>query len=70
MADLIFSRSLYTEDAVRAAAAAYAEVCPIAIETRNDDVIARFPADGVDPSIVDSFANHALFETIVSRKTS
>lgn len=65
VADLSFSRSLYSESALRAAATAYAGVCTITIEPQNNDFVARF-AEGTDTAIVDAFANHALFETIIA----
>jgi hypothetical protein len=63
MAELRFSRSLYTEAAVRAAAEAYAGLCSIAVEMQPDEIVAVL-GDGVDQSVADAFANHALFETI------
>ncbi len=73
MAPLSFHRSLYPVDAVQSAVAAYAELATFAVDVGHDrttvtitDVDADF-ADQAD-EFADSFCNHALFETIRSRR--
>lgn len=68
---LIFSRSLYAEDAVRAAADAYANLARLEvvghasdIELRVSDIDAEF-----GPSLLDEIANHALYETVQQVRT-
>jgi hypothetical protein len=62
-------RSLYAAEAVQAAAAAYAELARIEIQDADheftvamDDIDADYA--GHEEELADSFANHALFETI------
>jgi hypothetical protein len=71
-----FHRSLYREDALRAAAAAYDELLSVEIASREHEFLASFtaaPGDApagaaaglaADPELVDAFCNHVLFETI------
>ena len=65
MARITFDRSLYTPEAVEAAAAAYAEYADI--ERSGDAVVAVVGAvTGGDPETIEnSFCNLALQETIV-----
>ena len=67
MARITFDRSLYTPEAVEAAAAAYAEYADIALERSGDAVVAVVGAvTGGDPETIEnSFCNLALQETIV-----
>ena len=67
MARITFDRSLYTPEAVEAAAAAYAEYADIALERSGDAVIAVIDAvtGGDRQTIENSFCNLALQETIV-----
>ena len=67
MGRITFDRSLYTPEAVEAAAAAYAEYAEIALERSGDAVIAVIGAvTGSDrETIENSFCNLALQETIV-----
>jgi hypothetical protein len=67
LGQISFDRSLYTPDAVEAAAAAYAEYAEIALEASGDAVIAVIGAvtGGDRETIENSFCNLALQETIV-----
>ena len=67
MGRITFHQSLYTPEAVEAAAAAYAEYADIALERSGDEVVAVIGAvTGGDPQTVEhSFCNLALQETIV-----
>ena len=67
MGRITFDRSLYTPDAVEAAAAAYAEYAEIALEHSGDALVAVVGAvTGADrETIENSFCNLALQETIV-----
>ena len=67
MGRITFDRSLYTPEAVEAAAAAYAEYAEIALERSGDAVVAVVGAvTGGDPQTIEnSFCNLALQETIV-----
>jgi hypothetical protein len=67
MARITFDRSLYTPEAVEAAAAAYAGYADIALEHAGDTIIAVVGAvtDGDRQTIENSFCNLALQETIV-----
>ncbi len=67
MSQIIFDRSLYTPEAVEAAAAAYAEYADITLERSGDAVIATISAvsGGDRETIEHSFCNHALQETVV-----
>jgi hypothetical protein len=67
MGRLTFDRSLYTPEAVEAAAAAYAEYAEIALERSGDAVVAVVGAvtGGDRQTIENSFCNLALQETIV-----
>jgi hypothetical protein len=64
---ITFDRSLYTPDAVEAAAAAYAEYADITLEASGDAVIAVVgEVRGHDrETIAHSFCNLALQETVV-----
>ena len=60
------ARALYAEDAVRAAADAYANLAKLEVvahaadlELRVSDIDAEF-----GPSLLDEIANHALYETV------
>ena len=67
MSQITFDRSLYTPDAVEAAALAYAEYADIALERSNEAVIAAVGAvRGADRALIEhSFCNLALQETVV-----
>ena len=67
MSRITFDRSLYTPEAVEAAAAAYAEYADIAIERENDAVIADVGAvRGAERDLIEhSFCNLVLQETVV-----
>lgn len=67
MSRITFDRSLYTPDAVAAAATAYADWADITLETENDAVIADVGAvRGADREMVEhSFCNLVLQETVV-----
>ena len=67
MGRITFDRSLYTPEAVEAAAAAYAEFAEIALEHAGDTIVAVVGAvtGGDSQTIENSFCNHALQETIV-----
>ncbi len=67
MSRITFDRSLYTPDAVEAAAVAYAEYADIAIERSSDAVIAVVgDVRGADRETIEhSFCNLALQETVV-----
>jgi hypothetical protein len=67
MSRITFDRSLYTPDAVAAAATAYAEYADITVEAANDAVIADVGAvRGADRDLVEhSFCNLVLQETVV-----
>ena len=69
MADqtLTFSRSLYRLDGIEAAAVAYAELATITVTDGEDEIVVAFAAPHPDlpaDQLLDSFSNHALFETI------
>ena len=67
MGRIIFDRSLYTLEAVEAAAAAYAGYAEVALEHAGDTIVAVVGAvtGGDRQTIENSFCNHALQETIV-----
>jgi len=67
MGRITFDRSLYSPDAVAAAAAAYAEYAEIALERSGDAVIAVVGAvtGGDRRTVESSFCNLALQETVV-----
>jgi len=67
MNQISFDRSLYTSDAVEAAAAAYADHADIALERSGDAVVAVVGAvRGADRETIEhSFCNLALQESIV-----
>jgi hypothetical protein len=67
MGRITFDRSLYTSDAVEAAAAAYAEYAEIAVEHSGDAIVAVVGGvtGGDRQTIENSFCNFALQETIV-----
>ncbi|MEO6027418.1 MAG: HxsD-like protein [Candidatus Binatia bacterium] len=67
MGQITFDRSLYTTDAVEAAAAAYAEYADIALEQSSDTVVAVVGAvRGHDRDTIEhSFCNLVLQETVV-----
>lgn len=66
---LSFSRSLYRVDAVEAAAAAYGPVAPVVVTVAGSDIVATFepPLPDID-DLLDAFANHALYETVVRER--
>jgi len=70
MGRITFDRSLYSPEAVEAAAAAYADYAEIALERSGDAVVAVVVAvAGRDPETVEhSFSNLVLQETIVRRR--
>ncbi len=65
---LVFARSLYSPDAVRAATAAYAELASFELQVSAEaiEVIISEPDESVADVLLDEFCNHALHETIVS----
>ena len=69
---LHLSAYLYREDAVRTAAAAYAEIATIEVAASADEIcvtLACAPSfDGTPGELRDSFANHALYETVVAER--
>jgi hypothetical protein len=67
MGRITFDRSLYSPDAVEAAAAAYAEYADIALERAGDTVVAVIGdvRGGDREAIEHSFCNFALQETVV-----
>jgi hypothetical protein len=67
MSRITFDRSLYTPEAVEAAAAAYAEYAEIALEQAGDATVAVVGnVTGGDRQLIEhSFCNLALQETIV-----
>ena len=67
MGRITFDRSLYSPEAVEAAAAAYAGYAEIALEHTGDTIVAVVSAvtGGDRQTIENSFCNHALQETIV-----
>ncbi len=72
MGRITFDRSLYTPDAVEAAAAAYADYAEITLERSGDAVIAVVGAvSGADRETIEhSFCNLALQETVVRMRRS
>lgn len=67
MGRITFDRSLYSPEAIEAAAAAYAEYAEIALERSGDSVVAVVGAvaGGDRQTVEHSFCNLALQETIV-----
>ena len=67
MGRITFDRSLYSPEAVEAAAAAYAGYAEIALEHTGDTIVAVVGAvsGGDRQTIENSFCNRALQETIV-----
>ena len=67
---LRFSRSLYREDAVHAAAKAYAELAKFEIEVGESAIAVRLSAIRTEheDELVGSFCNHVLFETILRER--
>ncbi len=65
---IVFSRSLYAPEAVRAAAAAYGELASFELQVSAEaiEVVITEPDESVADVLVDEFCNHALHETIVS----
>lgn len=61
-----FTRSLYTPEAVEAAARAYADLARVEVTVGDHEVVAVLhEPDTRVPDLADHFANHALHETIV-----
>lgn len=72
MSQITFDRSLYSPEAVAAAAAAYADYADIVLE-RSNDVVTAVVGDvrGADRATVEhSFCNLALQETVVRMRRS
>lgn len=66
---LDFSRSLYSEEGVRAATQAWAEVARFSVSVTGDEIIVTVNATSGDlEALRDEFCNHALFETISRRQ--
>jgi len=67
MGRITFERSLYSPEAVEAAAAAYAEYAEITLERSGDAVVAVVGAvtGGDRRTVESSFCNFALQETVV-----
>jgi len=65
-----FDSTLYSQEAVRAAAEAYAEVATIELSEDSGSITAAISATAdYDPAtIAHAFANHALHETIARRR--
>ncbi len=57
------SRSLYTPEAVRAAALAYAALAEIVVEEQGD-ILRVTVSQPRRPDVVDHLLNHCLFETV------
>ena len=72
MRRITFDRSLYTPEAVEAAAAAYADYADIALEREGDTVVAVVGdvRGGDRDAIEHSFCNLALQETVVRMRRS
>ena len=70
MSRITFDRSLYTPDAIEAAAVAYAEYADIEIERSGDATVAVVgDVRGSDRETIEhSFCNLALQETVVRRR--
>jgi hypothetical protein len=67
---ITFDRSLYSPEAVDAAAQAYADHATIAVTPGPDAVVAEL-SDAVDldpQTVAHAFANHVLYETIARRR--
>ena len=60
-----FSRSLYRQEAIEAAVAAYGALAQLALEVHENDFTVSI--DNIDERVadrlVDAFCNHALYET-------
>ncbi len=67
---VFFDKSLYSLDAVEAAAAAYAEHAKIAVTAAQDSVEAVISDSGEYDlaTIAHAFSNHVLHETIALRR--
>ena len=67
---ITFDRSLYSPDAVEAAAEAYAEYAKIAVSPGTDAIVAEVSDTGdLDPqTVAHAFCNHVLHETIARRR--
>lgn len=67
MSRITFDRSLYTPEAIEAAAAIYADYADIALEPANDAVVAVVgDVRGAERDLVEhSFCNFVLQETVV-----
>ena len=66
MSQISFHRSLYSSDAVEAAATAYAEYAQITLERSGDEVVANVgDVTGDRATIENAFCTLALQETIV-----
>ena len=67
---IVFARSLYSPAAVRAAAAAYAELATIELQVADDtiEVTLSDPDPALADVVADEFCNHALHETILGRR--
>ena len=67
---LLFSLSLYREDAVHAAAQAYAGLASFEIEVVDSSIAVRLSGirPGHEEELVGSFCNHVLFETILRER--
>ncbi|MBW2459214.1 MAG: hypothetical protein JRI68_32250 [Deltaproteobacteria bacterium] len=67
---IVFARSLYAPEAVRAAAQAYADLCTIELSVLTDSIEVTFsdPDESVADVLVDEFCNHALHETILGQR--
>lgn len=64
---LRFARSLYARDAVDRAAAAYAGLMNTKVVEEGDDLVVRVDEETTS-EVLDSFANHVLFETVRLRQ--
>jgi hypothetical protein len=68
--EIAFHRSLYSPEAVAAAAAAYAEHAQIELTETADAIVVKLSGVvGHDPqTVANAFCNHVLYETIVRRR--
>ena len=64
---IVFSRTLYTAEAVKTAASAYAALTKVEVEVSDTEVVAEFE-NAPTGELVDAFCNHALYETVVQRR--
>ncbi len=64
-----FARSLYAEQGVHTAAAAFAQVATLRVQGEDEHIVVHIDAvaEGLSPAVVrDELCNHALFHTVVA----